>query len=145
MPIIRASEYKHSWIKKAVQDMKTNGSIAATYRRDYETQQLMRDKRVQTTKKDTQQNVSTSNDTKHRLDNEIAQDIKIRTIGNGEDVKFDVPFQSQGETIVQKHLTHAFYLSLKTGKNTMQKIIKIVYLAIEYLKGINYYKHTHFY
>ena len=28
MPIIRASEYKHSWITKAVQDMKTNGSIA---------------------------------------------------------------------------------------------------------------------
>ena len=36
MPIIRASEYKHSWIKKAVADMKTNGSIAAPHRRDYE-------------------------------------------------------------------------------------------------------------
>ena len=36
MPIIRASEYKHSWITKAVQDMKTNGSIAAPHRQDFE-------------------------------------------------------------------------------------------------------------
>jgi hypothetical protein len=36
MPIIRASEYKHSWIKKAVEDMKTNGSIAAPHRQDHE-------------------------------------------------------------------------------------------------------------
>jgi len=36
MPIIRASEYKHSWITKAVQDMKTNGSIAAPHRQDHE-------------------------------------------------------------------------------------------------------------
>ena len=41
MPIIRASEYQHSWIKKAVQDMKTNGSIAAPHRRDYEAPRLM--------------------------------------------------------------------------------------------------------
>ena len=39
----------------------------------------------------------------------LHQDIKIQTIGNGEDIKFDVPFQSQEEAIVQKHLTHAFY------------------------------------
>ena len=41
MPIIRASEYKHSWIKKAVQDMKTNGSIAAPHRRPFDTPSLM--------------------------------------------------------------------------------------------------------
>ena len=36
--IIRASEYKHSWIKKAVQDMKTNGSISNKHRREWEMQ-----------------------------------------------------------------------------------------------------------
>ena len=41
MPIIRASEYQHSWIKKAVQDMKTNGSIAAPHRRPFEAPQTM--------------------------------------------------------------------------------------------------------
>ena len=30
MPIIRASEYKHSWIKKGSADMKANGSISNT-------------------------------------------------------------------------------------------------------------------
>ena len=57
MPIIRASEYKHSWIKKAVADMKTNGSIAAPHRRDFEAPKHGQDKRMQITKKDTQQNV----------------------------------------------------------------------------------------
>ncbi len=110
MPIIRASEYKHSWIKKAVQDMKTNGSIAAPHRRDYEAPQLMPGQR------------STDNEERHTakcpalqmVQNtgwimRLHQDIKIQTMGNGEDIKFDVPFQSQGEPIVQKHLTHAFY------------------------------------
>ena len=41
MPIIRASEYKHSWIAKAVHDMKTNGSIAAPHRRPLDTPSLM--------------------------------------------------------------------------------------------------------
>ena len=36
MPIIRTSEHKHSWIAKAVADMKSNGSIAAAHRRDWE-------------------------------------------------------------------------------------------------------------
>ena len=35
-PIIRASEYRHSWIKKAVADMKSGGSITAEHRRGYE-------------------------------------------------------------------------------------------------------------
>ena len=33
--IIRASEYKHSWIKKAVADMKSGGSLTSN-RREYE-------------------------------------------------------------------------------------------------------------
>ena len=128
MPIIRASEYQHSWIKKAVQDMKTNGSIAAPHRRDYEAPQLMPGQK------------STDNEERHTakcpalqmVQNtgwimRLHQDIKIQTIGNGEDIKFDVPFQSQGEPIVQKHLTHAFYPFFENWpKNTMQKIIKIV-------------------
>ena len=128
MPIIRASEYQHSWIKKAVQDMKTNGSIAAPHRRPFEAPQTMPGQK------------NTDNEERHTakcpalqmVQNtgwimRLHQDIKIQTIGNGEDVKFDVPFQSQGEPIVQKHLTHAFYPFFDNWpKNTMQKIIKIV-------------------
>ena len=48
-------------------------------------------------------------------------------MGIADVLKFDVPFQSQGEPIVQKHLTHAFYPFFDNWpKNTMQKIIKIV-------------------
>ena len=128
MPIIRASEYQHSWITKAVQDMKTNGSIAAPHRRPFEAPQTMPGKN------------NTDNEERHTakcpalqmVQNtgwimRLHQDVKIQTIGNGEDVKFDVPFQSQGEPIVQKHLTHAFYPFFDNWpKNTMQKIIKIV-------------------
>ncbi|BCU95360.1 MAG: hypothetical protein CM15mV8_2040 [Caudoviricetes sp.] len=44
----------------------------------------------------------------------LPQDVKISTIGNGEDIKFDVLFNHKENFIVQKHLTHAFYLSLRT-------------------------------
>ena len=38
MPVIRASEYKHKWQMKAVQDMKSNGSLSAKHRREWEMQ-----------------------------------------------------------------------------------------------------------
>ena len=129
MPIIRASEYKHSWITKAVQDMKTNGSIAAPHRRDYEAPQLMPGQK------------NTDNEERHTakcpalqmVQNtgwimRLHQDVKIQTIGNGEDIKFDLPFQAQAqEPVVQKHLTHSFYPFFENWpKDTMQRIIKIV-------------------
>ena len=129
MPIIRASEYKHSWITKAVQDMKTNGSIAAPHRRDYEAPRLMPGQK------------NTDNEERHTakcpalqmVQNtgwimRLHQDVKLTTIGNGEDIKSDLPFQSQGqEPIVQKHLTHSFYPFFENWpKDTMQRIIKIV-------------------
>ena len=123
MPIIRASEYKHSWITKAVQDMKTNGSIAAPHRRPFEAGQKNTDNEERHTAKCPALQMVQNTGWIMRLH----QDVKISTIGNGEDVKFDVPFQSQGEPIVQKHLTHAFYPFFENWpKNTMQKIIKIV-------------------
>ena len=87
MPIIRASEYKHSWIAKAVQDMKTNGSIAAPHRRPFDTPSLMPGQK------------NTDNEERHTakcpalqmVQNtgwimRLHQDVKIQTIGIGEDV-----------------------------------------------------------
>ena len=126
MPIIRASEYKHSWIKKAVEDMKTNGSIAAPHRRDYE-------------QSNQQGQQNTDNEERHTakcpalqmVQNtgwimRLHQDIKLKTFGDGEDVNFTIPFQSQQEPIVSKHLTHSFYPFFENWpKDTMKKIVKI--------------------
>ena len=126
MPIIRASEYKHSWIKKAVQDMKTNGSISAPHRRDYEAPSRKDNEERHTAKCPSLQMVQNTGWIMR-----LHQDVKIQTIGNGEDIKFDVPFQSQGEPIVSKHMTHAFYPFFENWpKDTMQKIIKIIILLI---------------
>ena len=127
MPIIRASEYKHSWIAKAVQDMKTNGSIAAPHRRPFDTPSLMPGQK------------NTDNEERHTakcpalqmVQNtgwimRLHQDVKIQTIGNGEDIKFDIPFQSQQEPIVSGHMTHSFYTFFENcPKDTMKKILKI--------------------
>ena len=127
MPIIRASEYKHSWITKAVQDMKTNGSISAPHRRDYEAPKLLPGQKS----KDNEERHTAKCPALQMVQNtgwimRLHQDVKIQTIGNGEDIKFDVPFQAQGEPIIQKHLTHAFYPFFENWpKDTMQKIIKI--------------------
>ena len=127
MPIIRASEYKHSWITKAVQDMKTNGSISAPHRRDYEAPKLLPGQKS----KDNEERHTAKCPALQMVQNtgwimRLHQDVKIQTIGDGEDIKFDVPFQSQGEPIVSKHLTHAFYPFFENWpKDTMQKIIKI--------------------
>ena len=127
MPIIRASEYKHSWITKAVQDMKTNGSISAPHRRDYEAPKLLPGQKS----KDNEERHTAKCPALQMVQNtgwimRLHQDVKIQTIGNGEDIKFDVPFQSQGEPIVSKHLTHAFYPFFENWpKDTMKRIVKI--------------------
>ena len=127
MPIIRASEYKHSWITKAVQDMKTNGSISAPHRRDYEAPKLLPGQKS----KDNEERHTAKCPALQMVQNtgwimRLHQDVKIQTIGNGEDIRFDVPFQSQQEPIVSKHLTHAFYPFFENWpKNTLRKILKI--------------------
>ena len=127
MPIIRASEYKHSWIKKAVQDMKTNGSIAEPHRRDYEAPRVMPGKSLEKEERHTAKCPALQMVQNTGWIMRLHQDVKIQTIGDGEDIKFDVPFQAQGEPIIQKHLTHAFYPFFENWpKNTLQKIIKIV-------------------
>ena len=129
MPIIRASEYKHSWIKKAVADMKSGGSLTAEHRREYEMGEVPQRQRP--------------ND---RIDEErhtakcpalqmwhntgfilrLHQDLKMRTIGEGEDLTWTTPFQSSKEPLVSKHLTHSLYPFFDNWpKNTLKKIIKI--------------------
>ena len=39
----------------------------------------------------------------------LHQDIKIKTIGNGEDVTWIAPFQSKGPPLITKHLTNSLY------------------------------------
>ena len=43
MPIIRASQYKHEWMKKAVHDMKTNGSLSNKHKREWEQNDVIQD------------------------------------------------------------------------------------------------------
>ena len=123
MPIIRASEYKHSWIKKATQDMKTNGSIANPHRSAFDNS-VARNKGIDerhTAKCPALQMIQNTGWIMR-----LHQDIKINTIGNGEDIKFDIPFQSQQEPIVSGHMTHSFYPFFENWpKDTMKKIIKI--------------------
>ena len=109
MPIIRASEYKHSWIKKAVEDMKTNGSIAAPHRRDYEDHNQQNVKNTDNEERHTAKCPALQMEQNTGRIRRLHQDIKLKTFGDGEDVNFTIPFQSQQEPIVSKHLTHSFY------------------------------------
>ena len=121
MPIIRASEYKHSWIKKAVEDMKTNGSIAAPHRQPFEDNRNTANEERHTAKCPALQMVQNTGWIMR-----LHQDVKINTIGNGADIKFDVPFQSQQGDIVSGHMTHSFYPFFENWpKDTMKKIVKI--------------------
>jgi hypothetical protein len=127
MPIIRASEYKHSWITKAVADMKSNGSIAAPHRQDHEMPTQMpgqkdTDKEERHTAKCPALQMVQNTGWIMRLH----QDIKLKTFGDGIDLNFTIPFQSQQDPIVSKHLTHSFYPFFENWpKDTMKKIIKI--------------------
>ena len=56
----------------------------------------------------------------------LHQDLKMRTIGEGEDLTWTTPFQSSKEPLVSKHLTHSLYPFFDNWpKNTLKKIIKI--------------------
>ena len=81
MPIIRASEYKHKWIKKAVADMKTNGSLAKNIDENMKcrTQRQRGNKefmKIRHTAKCPFLNVA-----KYRFIIRLHQDIKNKTIG----------------------------------------------------------------
>ena len=126
MPIIRASEYKHSWIKKAVADMKTNGSIAAPHRRDFEAPQVWPGQKNPDEERHTAKCPALQMVQNTGWIMRLHQDIKLNTIADGEDINFDIPFQSQQEPIVSKHMTHSFYPFFENWpKDTMKKIIKI--------------------
>ena len=128
MPVIRASEYKHKWQMKAVQDMKTNGSLSAKHRREWEmqdaqlgNQQFNPDDIRHTAKCPALQ---MWHNTGFIL--RLHQDLKMKTIGDGEDLSWTTPFQSSKEPLVSKHLTHSLYPFFDNWpKNTLKKIIKI--------------------
>ena len=104
MPVIRASEYKHKWQMKAVQDMKSNGSLSAKHRREWEMQdanlgnkQFNPDDIRHTAKCPALQ---MWHNTGFIL--RLHQDLKMRTIGEGEDLTWTTPFQSSKEPLVSK-------------------------------------------
>jgi len=127
MPIIRASEYKHSWITKAVADMKSGGSITAEHRREYE----MPEAPAMNEKKPDDERHTAKCPALQMVQNtgwilRLHQDIRIKTIGNGEDITWIIPYQSQQDPIVSKHMTHSFYPFFDNWpKDTVKKIIKI--------------------
>lgn len=128
MPIIRASEYKHSWQIKAVRDMKENGTLSRDHRREYEMhdnppgfEHFAPDDNRHTAKCPA---IQMWHNTGWIM--RLHQDIKIKTIGNGEDLTFITPFQSKGPPIISKHLTHSLYPFFDNWpKDTMKRIIKI--------------------
>ncbi len=132
-PIIRASDYKHAWFKKAVHDMKTNGSIAAPHRREWESQDEHRGGPDGPRSTDNEKRHSAKCPALLMVQNtgwimRLHQDVKLKTFGDGEDVNFATPFQAiTGKNpIMSKHMTHAFYPFFENWpKDTLKKIIKI--------------------
>ena len=129
MPIIRASQYKHEWMKKAVHDMKTNGSLSNKHKREWEQNDVMQDG-FQSFKPDDNRHTAKCpalqmwHNTGFIL--RLHQDIKIKTIGNGEDVSWIAPFQAKGPPLLTKHLTNSLYPFYENWpKDTLKKIIKI--------------------
>ena len=128
MPIIRASEYRHSWITKAVADMKSGGSLTAAHRREYE----MHEAPQMNEKKPDDQRHTAKCPALQMVQNtgwimRLHQDIRIKTIGDGEDITWIIPYQSQQDPIVSKHMTHSFYPFFDNWpKDTMKKIITII-------------------
>ena len=129
MPIIRASEYKHSWIKKAVADMKSGGSLTAEHRREYEMGEVPQ--RQRPNDRIDEERHTAKCPALNMVQNtgwiiRLHQDIKIKTIGNGEDITHISPFQSDKGQIVTTHMTHSFYPFFDNcPKDTIKKIIKI--------------------
>lgn len=128
MPVIRASEYKHKWQMKAVQDMKTNGSLSAKHRREWEMQDVQLGNK-QFNPDDIRHTAKCPalqmwHNTGFIL--RLHQDLKMRTIGDGEDLTWTTPYQSSKEPLVSKHLTHSLYPFFDNWpKNTLKKIIKV--------------------
>ena len=89
-PIIRASDYKHAWFKKAVHDMKTNGSIAAPHRREWESQDEHRGGPDGPRSTDNEKRHSAKCPALLMVQNtgwimRLHQDVKLKTFGDGED------------------------------------------------------------
>jgi len=126
MPIIRSSEYKHSWIKKAAENFKKAGSL--TNKPD-NTDDTFWDISAKTFKNE---------DTKHTSKcpglqmwhnsgwiMRLHRDIKFKIVPSGECWDFVTPEDTQTK-IVSFHLQHSFYPFFENWpKNTMKKIVKL--------------------
>ena len=132
MPVIRASEYRHTWVQKAVQDMKSNGSITKEWKEkmgEIPSNMNPIPGRPHTNMEAEDRHTAKCPALQMVMNTgwilRLHQDLKLNTIGDGADVNFTIPIQS-GSPIVSKHLTHGFYPFFKNWpKDTMKRIIKI--------------------
>jgi hypothetical protein len=129
MPIIRSSEYKHSWIKKAAADFKSNGSLSKDFPDD-DSEEAFRAVSNNTFKKE---------DNRHTVKCPAMQlwhntgwimrlpyDIRFEVITQGEYWDFVAADKEIKKRPVSFHLKHSFYPFFENWpKNTMKKIVKL--------------------
>jgi hypothetical protein len=127
MPIIRSSEYKPSWLKKAAADFKNNGSLSMNTSNDDDA-----------TFKAVSNNNFKKEDNRHTVKcpgmqmwhntgwiMRLPYDIKFEVVTNGEYWDFVASDQSTKKRPVTFHLKHSFYPFFENWpKNTMKKIVK---------------------
>jgi len=129
MPIIRSSEYKPSWIKKAAQDFKNHGSLSKDFPDDDEN--FMAVSTLNFKKEDNRHTVKCpglqmwhNSGWIMRLD----KDIKFQVVGTpgGEYWDFVTADGPNVKRPVTFHLKHSFYPFFENWpKNTMKKIVKL--------------------
>ena len=127
MPIIRSSEYKPSWLKKAAADFKNNGSLSMNTSNDDDA-----------TFRAVSNNNFKKEDNRHTVKcpgmqmwhntgwiMRLPYDIKFEVVTNGEYWDFVASDTSTEKRPVTFHLKHSFYPFFENWpKNTMKKIVK---------------------
>jgi hypothetical protein len=125
MPIIKSSEYKPSWIKKAAIDFKSGGSLTTTSLNNEEfdciSEKNYKKDQIKHTAKCPGLQMWHNTGWIMRLH----QDIKFEVVSDGEYWNFESSGFSPIK-MVTFHLTHSFYPFFKNWpKNTMKKIVKL--------------------
>tara|TARA_B100000029_G_scaffold419474_1_gene424983 strand:+ start:396 stop:1205 length:810 start_codon:yes stop_codon:yes gene_type:complete len=123
MPIIKASEYRHSWMMKAAQDFKNKGSLTSPRNsEDFfnpEAQNFKVDERRHTLKCPA---IGLWQNTGWIM--RLHQDVKIEILG-GTEYKWITPAETQQERLISWHMEQSLHPFFENWpKDTMKKIIK---------------------
>lgn len=129
MPIIKSSEYKPSWIKKAAADFKNEGSLTRNSSDSFEEFMQISHKNFSP-----EQNKHTSKCPGLQMWHNtgwimrLHQDIKFEVVSEGEYWNFTSSgdLSNSSKKMVTFHLTHSFYPFFENWpKDTMKKIVKL--------------------